>query len=418
MLEFRPPIDSPWMMALCKWGLPLELKRAKVSVRVVGDGLERLKKLRTSRAVLTVNHSDQYDPEAVFELSKMIGEDFHFIAARECFDWVRGSVGWWFQRLGCYSVQRGEADLESFKQTREIIAHGKRHLVLFPEGEVTRQPDQLMPLRRGALRLFFEGQEEILSSGGTDPVYVVPIGIRWCYRDDITPALHRSLRRIEERLGIVPESSDLVERTRGAGHAMLDALEQEYFTDVNQELNFAERVESLRGEILQRLAKVLNVDLPEKEVHLDWMRRVINAIEAHKATNLMKLSRFRQRLHKEQGQKIYPLIQDCSRVQRLIGVGLGKDRAPDTPERLAFRIAKLEREVLGESQSKGHRIAMVSVGEPINLMDYWQQFLDDKGAASEAATEVLSERMQKLIDDLDGPQINSDGRLPIEIASR
>jgi 1-acyl-sn-glycerol-3-phosphate acyltransferase len=66
------------------------------------------------------NHSNQYDPEVMFTFSMLARQDFHFLCAREVFEWVFGAVGWWFQSLGCFSVLRGAADIESFKETWAI----------------------------------------------------------------------------------------------------------------------------------------------------------------------------------------------------------------------------------------------------------------------------------------------------------
>src|SRR6185369_14744519 len=124
--------------------------------------------------------------------------------------------GWWFQSMGCYSVTRGAADQESFAMTRKILTEGKRKLVMFPEGEVTRRPDFLLPLRKGATHLFFEAQEELRQSQPGEPILIQPIGIRWLYRHDITGWLNFIVGRIENKLDLQNNGGGLVQRVQAA----------------------------------------------------------------------------------------------------------------------------------------------------------------------------------------------------------
>src|SRR5262249_39123474 len=160
MLDFKPPIDNPVFMALIKrFVLPLELKwGSHIEVQVVDDGIERFRRLRNQRAVVVCNHGSQYDPEVIFKFGTMVGEDFYFIGPREFCDWTMGLTVWFLQNGGFYWVVRGTADRKSSQMPRRIIAYGNRKLLICPEGEVTRQLDRVLPLRRGSARLLLEGQ--------------------------------------------------------------------------------------------------------------------------------------------------------------------------------------------------------------------------------------------------------------------
>lgn len=401
MSDFKPPIENRAFLSLCKWGLPLEMNlRARIAVHVEGDGLERLKAARKHRSVLVCNHSDQFDPEVTFALSKMLGEDFYFVAAREVFDWVHGLVGWCFQNLGCYSVVRGQADYESFRMTKDILVKGKRRLVMYPEGEVTRQPDRILPLRKGAFKLFMEAQEELKEQSG-EPLYVVPIAIRWTYRDDIRPRLHAALRRVESKLRIIPPSGDIISRIEYASQVMASILEEEYSAKPQPHLPFDRRIIALRAHILKTMAAGLNVELPEDEGHLDWLRRLNNALDSFVKQDMTDKPEFQRRLHKEVQMKAERLRGDLIRVQHLIGVSDKIDPRPLTGERLAHRVAQLEREVLGKVSYKGVRLAMITVGEPISLLDYYEDYKADNDHAVEAISKRVRAELQELIDRLD-----------------
>lgn len=401
MQQFRPPLNNSAFMAFCKWGLPLELFRARLKVEVAGDGIERFRRLNGRRAVLICNHPDQSDPEVVFTFSKIVGEDFNFIAAREVFDWWLGATGLCFQLIGVYSVVRGEADLESFATSRDIIAHGDRKLVVFPEGEVTRQPDTLLPFRPGATRLFFEGQEELLRTNSTESVLIQPIATRWRYKNDISSNLHRALRKIENRLHIPPSSAALSERIKGAGSAMLTALEHEYRCDNNADQPFDHRVGLLLQCILRRMANLLGVELPESEIHREWLRRVSNTMREYITDDVSSKSRFQQDLHREQAQKMKDMVKDVHRIQHFVGVNGDSVSRPQTQERLASVVAKIELEVLGRISDKGPRICTVGVGEPISLLSFYEDYQHDRIAVIEQTTKLLQSKLQSLVDDLD-----------------
>lgn len=404
MSEFRPPIDNRAFMALCHWAIPAELWRARIEVRVVGDGLERLKKLRGKRSTIVSNHGDQFDPEVVFTLSKKMGEYFHFIAARECFDWVHGSVGWLFQNLGCYSVARGEADIESFKMTQQILVHGQRKLVMFPEGEVTRQPDRVLQLRKGAFRIFLEAQAQLNKEKPGEALWVQPIGIRWKYRDDVMPRLHSAMRRIEKRLRILPPSRHILDRVEFAAMTMANILEQEYNAPERPELPFERRIIALREHVLRAMALTLNVALDEEQEHLDWFRHLNVALNNYVNADMRDRSDFQKRLHQELAAKVERMRSDMVRMQHLIGITEGDEYKAQTPERIANKIAKIEREVIGHSTYKGVRVALVGVGEPISLLEYLPQFESDRDGAVDKLTDLVHGAIQSIVDNLESIQ--------------
>jgi 1-acyl-sn-glycerol-3-phosphate acyltransferase len=401
MSDFRPPLENPLFLAACHLFLPAELWRARIEVRIVGDGLQKLRALKGKRSAIVSNHGDQYDPEIVFTVADRLGEDFHFIAARECFDWVHGSVGWMFQNMGCYSVSRGEADIESFKMTREILVHGKRKLVMFPEGEVTRQPDLVLPLRRGAIRLFFEGQEALKKERPGEPLLLQPIGIRWRFRDDITPVLHAAIGKVEKQLRIVPPSRHLLDRVEYAAMTMAQILEEEYSAPERPDLPFEQRVIALRDYVLRSMALALNVELQDEEEHLVWFRQLNIALNQFVNADMSDRSAFQKRLHGELADKVERMRKDLIRMQHLIGITDDAPNRPITPERLANKVAKIEREVLGAQTYKGVRLAMVGVGEPISLLEYLDEYESHRDAAVDKMTERVHDAMQSIVDELD-----------------
>jgi 1-acyl-sn-glycerol-3-phosphate acyltransferase len=157
VLDFRPPKDSPLLLNFIKICSPMYKKigLGGVQLKIEKGALERFEKLKGKRTMICPNHSNRHDPQTMFFFGQAVGECFNYVAAREVFEWDGGMNGWWLQRIGAYSVVRGAPDRESFKTTKRILSEGKRKLVLFPEGEISRQNDTLLPLETGAAQSTF-----------------------------------------------------------------------------------------------------------------------------------------------------------------------------------------------------------------------------------------------------------------------
>lgn len=405
MSDFKAPKLNRAMIGIVKTALPLELWRAQIQIEVMDNGLARFKQFSDQHAVVVCNHSDQYDPEVMFAFSKMAGEHFHFITARDVFDWVFGLVGWVFQRLGCYSVARGTADIESFRLTRRLIAESKQKVVLFPEGEVTRQPYCLLPLRSGAIRLLLQAQQDLCKRHLDQSVLVIPMAIRWRYRYDITGWLSFLVGIIESKLDMRRPNNNLVDRVRAVASNVMSILEREYFCPTHRDLPYELRVTQLRAAILNQISQLVDVQPPHDDSHVAWRRHCVNAINSFLRQKRSSMSHFQRRVHDEQCRKLRRFLADLDKVQHLLGVMPSTKELPMTQERLAAMVAKLERLVLGLSMPKGPRIAMVAVGQPVPLLDFWPEYQRDENAAVDSAIAKITSRLQQLIDRLHSSNI-------------
>jgi 1-acyl-sn-glycerol-3-phosphate acyltransferase len=132
---FCPPKPNPFFQNGLKPFLPFlfRFNLGGFAVQIDRDSLARLKAIRGDRMLLMPNHPAQWDPWAMFELAKRTRNNFFFVAAREVFDWHNGVQGWFMQRMGCYSVVRGASDKESFKTTKDILAHNRGPVLFFVE---------------------------------------------------------------------------------------------------------------------------------------------------------------------------------------------------------------------------------------------------------------------------------------------
>ncbi|MBX9687566.1 MAG: 1-acyl-sn-glycerol-3-phosphate acyltransferase [Candidatus Obscuribacterales bacterium] len=404
MLDFRPPRDNEFIIGLARIFRPLilGLKMEDAEVRVLGDGIKRLEELKGKHVMITPNHSHRHDPEVMFELSCQAGEEFNFIAAREVFDWNNGLNGWFLQRMGCYSVVRGAVDRESFKTTKRLLVEGKKKLVLFPEGEISRQNDVLLPLESGAAQLSFMALDELQKSKSNEAIYIVPVALKYTYKNDLTSQLNGLISEIEDKLGTNNrQESSLYKRVRLASELVLKTLEAEYDLKAAPDADLNQRIKALKSHILKTMADVLHVSLPETGSNLDWVRILRNTLDDHIYTDEDELPPYQRKIHEEKSEKIKAFYADLDRVVRFIAIYDGYLSPPITQERLVNVIELLEAEVFGQAKIKGPRLVLISVGEAINLLDYYDEYKKNKKPVIEKLRSRLSEQLFKMLCEAD-----------------
>jgi len=404
VLDFRPPKDTPLLIGLVKTMMPLVLKYRMQDTRleVVGDGVERFKQLKGKHTVICPNHPGSTDPEVMFAVSRKVGEDFNFLAAREVFDWDHGMRGWWFQHLGVYSVVRGACDRESFKTTRRLIVEGKKKLVIFPEGEISRQNDTLMPLESGVAQMSFWALEELQKTQAQEPVFLLPLAIKYTYRGDVRAQLDKSLSALEEELKI--ERSDgpsLYPRLRRVAEQVLVTLEHQYGFKPGPDASLNQRIVELRSFILENIANYLQTELPADQSQLDWIRILRNCLDDFIYGDESQLSEYEKKVHDEKTEKIRGFYRDLDRIVNFISIydGYLKDRM--TQERFADVVARLETEVFGKTEPKGPRLVRVDIGKPVNLLDLYPSYKSSKRATVHKVNEDLAAQISSMIESLD-----------------
>lgn len=405
MLDFRPPQDNALLIGFFKFFMPqvLQIRCHDVRVQVVGDGIARFKQLAGKRALVCPNHSYRHDPEVMFEFGRQVGEAFNFVAAREVFDYNNGINGWFLQKLGCYSVVRGAADRESFKTTKQILVDGKKKLVLFPEGEISWQNESLLPLENGAAQLSFWALDELHKTQPEEPIYIIPIALKYSYRKNITAALDHSITALEKHLGIHPHHDDsLYQRTRIAALKVLETLERQFGIKPNPDGQLNDRMTALKEHALRAMAEVLDVELPPlKNTYLDWVRVLRNAMDDFIYGDTKSMSDYERKVHDERAAQIKRFYRDLDRIVGFIALYDGYLSPPATQERIANVVEMLEAEVFGDKTVKGPRLVTIDVGKPINLLDLYPEYKKNKRAVLESATADLSGQIHGMLDGLE-----------------
>jgi len=408
--DFLPPKRN--LDVVRRWNriLPSFMRRycGIESIDVPPDDLARLRALDGRRMLITPNHPTPDDPIMMFGLSRLADMPFHYLAAREIFDDVKGLKGRALQSLGAYSVVRGTPDRGSFRATRELLAADGGRVVIFPEGEIYSQNDTLLPFQAGVMQLAFWAMDDLRKQGLETPsVLVVPVGIRYRYTQDMGAAIDRALAELEESLALGPVVFDTgavgrYERLRRVGVAMVETLELEYGLKVVSKdgADLSVRMNALKSVLLDRAGALMGVAFDANSTLPERLRDLVNAFYAvtRDEPHGGAWSPYRERLHREQATRVEPILADLNRVSNWIAVQDNYVRANPTPERMGDNIRRLQIEVFGEFRLTGPRRAIIRVGEPIDLGTHYGAYKVDKRATVNQCVTLLEGTVQGLLD--------------------
>jgi 1-acyl-sn-glycerol-3-phosphate acyltransferase len=402
MLDFRPPLDSPLLLWWCKLAFPMYMKfpLKDLTISIERDALARFNQIKGERAMICPNHSNRHDPQVMFAFSREAKEYFNFVAAREIFDFDGGKNGWWVQHAGGYSVVRGAADRESFKTTRRILAEGKKKLVLFPEGEVSRQNDTLMTLESGAAQLCFWALSDLDKNlGGSATIFMLPMALKYIFPYDISGALRKSLDTLEAKVGIKPAADAALQpRLMAVCERLLTTLEKEYELKVPDGAIMNERVKALRLQILHSVASKLKVDLPPDGKELEYVRILRNKVDDFIYQDDKNLSDYERSVHEEKQNSYRAYYRDIGRVINFVAIYAGYVSEHMTQERFSDVIERLEVEILGgEPSIKGPREVLIDIGQPINLARYYDDYKAHKKETINKVTEEVAAQISAML---------------------
>ncbi len=198
------------------------------------------------------NHCRLSDPLTLGIVSREIKRNMHAMASWHLFkqDWFTRFV---LRRLGAFSVYREGVDRKAINTAVDILVDGKRPLVVFSEGAISRHNDVLMPMMDGTsfmARTAAKRREKLGVPGG---IVVHPIAIRYFFRGDLEATVTPVLEEIESHFSWYPQrDKPITLRLQQIGQALLSLKEIEYLGGARSG-DFYERVEGLIEDVLSKL---------------------------------------------------------------------------------------------------------------------------------------------------------------------
>lgn len=391
MAEFYPPRLNPLLARLTQSVSPLVAgTRYRMQLHLRAECLERLTALQDHRLLLLPNHPTHHDWLALFLLSTRLGQLFHYMAAYERF---QGAGGWWLQRLGAYSIRRGQGDRPSVAHTVQLLTQPHCRLVIFPEGGYSFQNDTVMPFRVGPVQVAFQSMSRLAKQGQPVPdLYTVPLSLKYRYVGDMEPAIAASLRRLETALHLHARG-DFYQRLVAIADQVLTQYEQDYGIPVDPtvERSRNQRIDTIRVHVLSTCEQVLSLLSAPQDPLRERVYRIQRVLESRAEVLAAKDFWTYETIHTA-----------AARLLNFDAIYDGYVAAHPTPERFLDTLTRLERAVFGIDLPglKGDRRVLLRVGEPVNLKEYFEPYQTMRQAVVDQIVANLQQQVQKNLDAL------------------
>jgi 1-acyl-sn-glycerol-3-phosphate acyltransferase len=397
--RFVPPHSGRIWPALLRPIVPSLAWRFAGVRQVEIRGLERLKESLTASygVMLCPNHPRRGDPLLVFRLSAAVGQPFHYMAAWHMFRRFSVVGRWALRRCGAFSVHREGLDREALKTAIRILAEGRRPLVVFPEGVVTRLNDRVCPLLDGPAFIARAAARQRSRATPASRVVVHPVALKYFFRGDPHATAERILDGLEGRLTWRPQRHrPLVERVYLASRAIMALKEIELFGYTQE------------GPLPQRIARYIDALL--RPLESEWLggvgagsvaervKRLRAAIAPDLANDELGEAERSRRwghlsdIHMAQAASFYPGDYVASRP---------------TAERILETLERFEEDTSGRCRVSRPFDAILEVGEPLAVTSGQACHPGDE----DPLTAEIQEGIQVMLDRLVGPPLAP----PIEV---
>jgi hypothetical protein len=388
--QFYPPKRNPYLIWLAQKVMPWVARlMLQVDLVISPESLALLRRLKGKPYLILCNHPTFHDPMVMFLLSARLGVPFCYLAAYEQFqDQVQR---WIYQRLGAYSIRRGLADRPSIAYTVSLMQERDCRLVIFPEGGCSFQNDTIMPFRAGGVQMALQAMTRQVKHGQkVQDFYVVPVSLKYRYTGDMTEAIAQALNQLEQALHLSSQG-DYYQRLRVIAAQLLRRYEQEYGITPPPTANWNQRIAALKFQALQQCELKLGLTPAPNEPHRERVYRIRHILSSRINTLL------------PDGTDGWDVIRKASlRMLNFDAIYDGYVAAHPTPERFLDTLVRFEREVfdIDQPQPKGHRQAILQVGEPVNLKDYLTAYVQERSATVDLLLKQFQGTMQKNLDEL------------------
>jgi 1-acyl-sn-glycerol-3-phosphate acyltransferase len=254
--QFLPAYHSSWFPSFFQFiQLPRNYLRWKEGV-VEHEirNIDLLKdSLRAGHSILiTPNHPRTADPVAMGFLSRAAGCHLYAMASWHLFQngWFNSTM---IRAMGAFSVNREGVDRQAINVAIDLLAEGKRPLVIFPEGATSRTADYLHALLDGVAFIARAAAKKKSKQTPPGKVVVHPVAVKYLFRGNLGQVADKVLSRIEKRLSWQPQRQlNLLARVAKTGLALLSLKEIEYFGQT-QTGTLSERLQKLIDRLLRPL---------------------------------------------------------------------------------------------------------------------------------------------------------------------
>lgn len=361
--EFVPPVYGkfwPWVMHQY---LQRYMRKAYGIHSVENRGVERLQASVDAGhgIIITPNHCRMSDPLSLGSLARAIKRDFHAMASWHLF-MQTPLQRFVLRRMGAFSVYREGIDRKAIDTAVDILIDGKRPLVIFPEGAVSRHNDVLMPMMDGPsfiARTAAKRREKQNTRGG---IVIHPVAIRYFFRGDVAKTVEPVLEEIESHFSWFPQQDrPLTRRLQQIGQALLSLKEIEYFGSARTG-DFYQRVDALIEDVLCKLEKEWNIK--EKE------EGVVARVKAIRSAILPDI--VAKSITDEERRRRWKQLAACYYVQQMSHYPRNyvRNSEKNIPEHILETVERFEEDFTDQVRIHGPLDVVVQVGEAIPVSSH------------------------------------------------
>ncbi len=311
--------------------------------------------------LIAPNHCRMSDPLTLGYLSRVIGQDMHAMASWHLFkqDRLKRFV---LRRMGAFSVYREGIDRRAIDTAVEILVAGKRPLVVFAEGAISRHNDVLMPMMDGPsfiARTAAKRREKLGAKGG-DAVH--PVAIRYFLQGDVAKTVEPVLAEIESHFSWYSQQDrSLTRRLQQIGQALLSLKEIEYFGQARMG-DFYQRVDSLIEDVLAKLETEWQIK--EKE------EGVVARVKAIRSAALPGM--INNTISPEERRRRWKQLAACYYVQQMSHYPRNyvRNSERNIPEHILETVERFEEDFTDRVRIHGPLHAVVQVGKAIPVASH------------------------------------------------
>ena len=439
-LEFIPPRFNPWIRRGLSPLLPWILRSRCAIDHVAADNIDQLAELYRQfdtgkiRLLLAFRHPSADDPLCLADLiwhqlpkaarkrQMRLSQPTHsyFMYDRGVPLWTGEWSAWLYSRLGGTSIRRGKLDTVGLRSARDLFVNGQFPLAAAPEGAINGHTEIVSPLEPGLSHLSFWCMEDLKKAGRSEDVVILPIGVKFFYRNPPWMAIAQLLADLEADVGLTaPRQVDaaierhLYDRMYRLAQHLLALMEQFYSEFFHQPIPvqpfgdqpmphevFAERLNQLLDAALK--AAEQHFDLPAKGNLIDRCRRLEQAgwdwIFRDDIKDLEALSPVERGLADRVAVEADLRLWHMRLVESFVAVTGKYVFEKPTAERLAETVLlmwDLVTRIKGRSPfgrpNLGRRRAVLTIGQPLTIADRWETYKSGRKQAKQAVADLTQD---------------------------
>lgn len=385
--EFIPPYRGTFWPAVFR-GIRIHDYYLRKTEGVVAHEVRNIQRLRASLAaghgiLITPNHPRTADPLAMGWLAVEAPCHFHVMASWHLF---HGSplYAWAIQAMGGFSVNREGVDRQAINTSIELLAAGKRPLIVFPEGATSRTADHLQAMLDGVAFIARAAAKKRAMQSPSGKVVVHPVAVKYFFGGDIRQVADDVLTEIEHRLTWQPQRSlPLLDRIIKTGSALLSLKEIEYFGEP-QTGDLADRlnrlIDRLLGPLESEIFGGVQFGAPVPRVR-NLRARILPEMVAGKLSPGQRAARWQQ-------------LADIYLAQQLATYPPAYLTRPSV-DRILEIIEKYEEDISDKARRHGKLKVVLTIGEPIEVSPQRR-----RGTNVDPLMVEIQQSLQAMIDNL------------------